>query len=84
MVGEGEILQNYTSYAALVSWKDSYYKSTRLAMHRSLFVSIVSSSPHIEFNELYRRIFILNSITTESDFNVIGRGIGQLYIEPRW
>ena len=43
------------------------------------------SSFHIEFHELYRRIFVINpTITTDSDRNVISRGGRQCHVEPRW
>ena len=50
----------------------------------SLFIALVmSSSLHIEFQELYWSIFIVVSlITTNPYLNVISGGRGQLYIEP--
>ena len=45
----------------------------------------MSSSLHIEFQELYWSTFIVVSlITTNPYFNVISGGRGQLYIEPWW
>ena len=45
----------------------------------------MSSSFHIELNELYRSIFISNSsITTDPNLNVISCGRRQCYVEPWW
>ena len=59
---------------------------TTIYKFQSLFAMLVmSSSLHIEFNELYRSIFISNLlISTDPDLNVISCGRRQLYIEPWW
>ena len=50
-----------------------------------LAVLVMFSLFHIEFHELYWRIFISNTfITTDPDLNVISCGRRQLYIEPWW
>ena len=58
--------------------------------HKSQFVCSVGydvcpSSLHIEFHELYWRIFISSSfITTDPDLDVITCGGRERYIEPWW
>ena len=59
-----------------------------LATHQStdpVYCMVALSSLHIEFYELYWRIFSLNSIIrTDSHFDVMSCGGRQLYIEPWW
>ena len=59
---------------------------TTIYKFQSLFAMLVmSSSLHIEFNELYWSVFISNGlITTDPDLDVISCGRRQLYIEPWW
>ena len=59
-----------------------------LATHQStdpVYCMVALISLHIEFYELYWRIFSLNPIIrTDSHFDVISCGGRQLYIEPGW
>ena len=63
--------------------ENSYVLLALQSTDSSLLVTL--SSLHIEFYELYWRIFSLNPIIcTDPDLNVIGCGRRQLYIEPWW